>query len=780
MKAVKDSTMPSLSKALEIEVFRDILQEALSEDHPLLKIADGRICDVKYEPGKQCIILYRFKIKDSATNRRQNYFFTARVVHEMDEVSFIEKPRDSERYENLEGLWIQRPVIHFPQYSMSVYPFPSDLGLPWLIDALDPQGMKKSFSRTWAFQQQKVCKVRIKLLGYTPHMRASLLYEILVDDRVTGERLWRHLIGKTNAFKMPDRLYGGVWALWQAGKSEISMPRPEGFMMHPRLTLQQKVPGERLGRLVGAPSFRTVLRKTARAIARFHSLSIPLTTKRRLREEVRSVNRWSEVIMHIRPDLRKALDGFRSKLLAEIEGRMSMRGPVHADFHHTNVLVDNESIYLIDLDEMAYGDPCLDTGRFMASLRIPSLRTFGNIDGLQEERELFLEEYLKIRDDDVRNIRLYEAASLLTAAASAFRIQRPDWKSEVLLLFDEARRIFSLSQRGDMVAFPQAEREKPPPLEFWDRLKWAIDGTYMLIVLSRPVKEWSGADIVSCSVLKKKKIHNGWRITYALKGWSGDEKWRGKIEGLLTEKSDSRAFSQFTRLEESMRACKQGLLLPRPIASLQQIGILLIEPAQGKRLSSLLGTHDAGEAVNCLARALHRLHSMNVESGKIHTIKRELSLTRKRITALGRHLPHFREDALSLLSEIEEPIAAINDHVAPVIYSLHPEHIYFTGDRVGVDEVDKIRYAHPYLDVAQFLAQLTLQGIKENHGKDMELLSDHFRKAYWDNGGNNDRELSLFEAAALLNVVCAQFRRNDDDVIPLSLLKYARQRMMRT
>jgi thiamine kinase-like enzyme len=773
-----DRSFSDLSTAMNLEKVAGLLQKALANDHSHITVLGGRICDIKYDTDKQYIILYRFKLQHTVTDRTSKQLFTARVLKNGDPMPGEPPFEEQLKVRDIEHVWITSPHIRLPGHNITLYPFPHDIKMPWLREALDSQVMKDRFNRMWMYQQNvKVRKVKIRLLGYTPQMRASFLYEVLIEDKETGARKWEEIIGKTNIFKSPDNLYIGIWALWQAWNGEIGLPRPLGFMMHPRLTLQEKVRGVRLGSIVDSPSLGVIMKETARSIARFHSLSIPLRTKRKLRDEIRSIERWSNVLIKIRPDLKGRLESFRLKVLSEIERRMSIKGPVHADFHHTNVLVDGTDVRLIDLDEMALGDPCLDVGRFLASLRIPSLRTFGTINNLQNERELFLEEYLKTRPENTGTIHLFESASLLIAAASAFRIQRPDWKNEVSLLVDEAERVFASVNKGKGVTSPK-EQNKAPQISPEERVHWALDETYVQTLLTSSMKELYDADIGYCKVMKKKKIHSGYRIRYRVAGWRQDKKWKSLIEGIVsTRDSGSTFFNHLLMLQDVLQNSDARSLFPLPITYSPQISTVFTGSLEGKPFLSLLGTPEIMGATDKLAKALYMVHNSNIKLSKVYSAEDDIADIQRKISRLKKSDSHFYSIVFPLFSEIGEQIKMFKEKVSPIVYALQPQKILYDNNSVSITNFAKLRFSHPYFDIGNFLAQLAFVGIQEGRKIETEKIADQFRISYKSTSGSNGNGFYVFEAGALVRIACHQLERYGSDALPLKILDYARKRL---
>ena len=779
MNPHKHLSFPGLSTAMNIKAMTRSLLDVFSRDAPNLDIIDGRIGDVRYDANRQhYIILYHLNVKNRSTNRRRKHLLTGTVLTEeafaQQDLSSAKESSDTFRQQ-----WIHKSCFVLPDKKVVLYAFPNDTVLTWLPDAVDPGVMKELLNRIWARHSLKVRKVKLEVLGYTPQMRASFLYDILFEDRRTKANQRKQLIGKTNAFKKPDHLFAAAWALWQASGGDIGFATPVAFLTEPRLTLQERVPGKRLGSLVDSPMLTSILTATAEAIARFHSLSIPIKNRRKLKDEVRSIDRWSNVITQIRPDLKRRVESFRKNLIEDITRRMCIRAPVHADFHHTNVLVHGTQVRLIDLDEVALGDPCVDIGRFMASLRIPSLRAFGSIDKLNDARERFLAAYLRVRNEDVRNIHLFESAGLLVSAASAFRIQRPNCLEEAGLLLEEAERVFDLSRTGAIYA--GLSDYKRPPLSPAERFRWAADQTFMHALLAPVVHERWSADPVDCQLIRKKRFSRGQWVEYELRGWMGNERWKSRVFGLLPDKPEGSAvFSRLVRLKQALKGTDGEHLLPRPLGYLSQIGMLVFESVSGRPLTAFIGTEQNGqslEAAGHLAKALSALHNAGIEFSKTYSLDRELTKTRKRLERLRNDHPTFFGRADRLYSEIETRIKSAPHKTGPILCRIGLHGIRCSNDHITVTDILDVRFSHPYLDVGHLLSQLVVLGMRQGKLKDAMDFSRQFRGVYKASSEAGENCLSAFEAAALIRLACNHLQSNQHDGLPFTLLAYAEERI---
>ena len=541
-------TFPGFSTAFDLDAMAKLLEvELLGE-----RVVKCEISDVKYRPGVKCVLLYKVKVGGAASAPEREAMVTA-VLLKGNETHVRRSSKE----------------VFLPTYKMVLLPFPEDHLLTWLPAMYHEDSVKKLLAKSRPKLPFIPRNVNISTLVYKPQMRATFDYEILAEDPATGNTGWQHVIAKTNAFRTAKRVFANYWALWKASKGEIPMPKPIAFLNEPQWTLQEKVVGTRLGAMVDTEHFADNIAETARMIARFHTLEIPLCNTRKLDQELRMINPRTDILIHLFPELGSRLGKLREAIIGNLERRMDIRAPIHADLHHTNLLVDGPRVTLIDVDEMAFGDPCVDIGRFLASLRIPSLRAFGSFDGLAPLRELFLETYLRRAPGNIPNIRLFEAASLLTSAASVFRLQRPDWKNEVLLLLDDAECTFVQAQERKTLSLAGPEDRYSRRLPMASKLEWALDKTYIQALLTPALSEKMGETLVFCKCLGHVKEKSAFLVSYKVITSKGKEKGERILELRLYKWGGGRA-----KYEELLATKKGG---SEPLAYFTELGAVVVE-----------------------------------------------------------------------------------------------------------------------------------------------------------------------------------------------------------
>lgn len=766
MTQLSDRDLPGLGTALSTESLIELLRTELQQVDSSVELSELQILDVRYEPGRRCEVLYRIKGVDRNGGRSVKQLLAGRLLPSGEQpvppsTELVDRyRRDTERGLNTPWLFLEQPRL-------VLYAFPIDPALPWLFDALSETAVADGLGRLWEERKVRVRRVRIERLGYTPGARAAFDYQVLGESRRTGEPELRQLIGKMHAKKPAARLFAGSWALWQAARGRVDLAPPIGFVAPLNLTFQERVPGQRLGGLAGAPAFTQHARRTARALAQLHGLEFPLWTRRKPAEEAGVVLRWAAVLLAVRPDLARRIEQLRDRLVCELETRTTLKGPVHGDFHHTNVLVDGDRITIIDLDEMAFGDPLLDVGRFMASTRIPSLRTFGTVDGLHDARETFLAEYLRRNPDDERRARMFEAATLFTAAASAFRIQRPRWHEEVEILLEEAERTFGMATaRGG----PAVAQDLPPFKPTADPRPWLEDPLFMRATLAQDVQSTFDAELTSCTV--RDVARDGERVSYRLRGRQEGRRWSTDVAGSRT-RHGAGLMQRIDMLSRAMEGVPGAPVLPRPVAYVRALSLMLYEVPTGTPLASLLDTDLGDDSVMRLAHALAIMHRTATELDRTRSISSELGTLRRRTSAAHDVCPELGRRVAALASRIGPSMSAAPKWTSPVIGVVHTQHVLLDGDRITFARVEDVVLAHPFLDAADFLARLTLAGLKTGGTPDRARLSTHFRREYEARSGWSLDGAIPFEVSALLRLACTQVLRDPDAFAANRLVDHA-------
>jgi aminoglycoside phosphotransferase (APT) family kinase protein len=777
MKTMVDENFSGLTTALDLPKMLEHIRQSLPECREEMELIDGKIDEVFYRPGSRCALLYHLRFRHRITGRTVGQHLSARLLQEND--SAVAPPQELlSRYRKNPKHVIRTPMIYLQDLKILMHPFPIDPSLPWLLDALDPKTARRYLNKLWAKKKMKVKKVRIKQLSYVPDMRAALQYEILTQSKETGKSSSSHLIGKIHAFKEPSRLFAGAWALWKAAFGRLRLAPPVGYISPLRLTLQEKVEGKRLGILADSPSFVRVMRETARQIAAMHSLSLPLSSHRTPKDEARVVHRSGAVLKFIRPDLGSRIESLHRELAAQLEARTQMTSPVHGDFQHTNVLVNGENIILIDLDEIAWGDPFVDVGRLLSSLRVPALRVSGSLSGLQEARAAFLEEYLSIKREEEQRLGLFEASSLMITAASTFRQQRSQWHGEIELILDEAERSLRAAKLKETVFLSEETKTVKPLIPFEERRRWISDPTYIQAVLDPHIQKVYGAELRKCRVGRERQNSKRYLIHLNLSGRLSREKWKMGLQVMIWRNHAGRHhFYRLTKLRQVLQEAPNAPILPRPVAYLPNLGGLVLEIPIGIRLSSLMASQERMNAARNVARSLASLHNAKIESRSRRRLPgHEMETLDRLVQKLGKIRPDLSQEASELFQNIKNAMPFQADRSVPVVRAMRLDHILCQEKQIAFANIERFTFSHPLTDVGGLVAQLLLRGMKLNRLAEFKETAAYFISCYEEASGLSQNGLWAFQAWALLRMAYRQLEQNPQNPFAQPLLDLAEKK----
>jgi hypothetical protein len=201
----------------------------------------------------------------------------------------------------------------------------------------------------------------------------------------------------------------------------------------------------------------------------------------------------------------------------------------------------------------------------------------------------------------------------------------------------------------------------------------------------------------------------------------------------------------------------------RPIAYLSDLRILLQEKVPGVRLLVILrqGEEEAIPAVRKAARAAAALHLLDVDSAQQHSL-------REKATNLEEAGDLLRSARPALSQRIKEVIGAIVGSLeevppAPTHGDLKPGHIYIDGNHITLLDFDNFAGADPILDIANFLASLTLSPLRSGLPLDpSRRIGQVFVEEYFSHAPQNWRKrLPLHYAGTMLRKAAGSSRRQE-------------------
>lgn len=757
---LSDPAVPGLAVALQADALLELLSERLPECRDGVRFIDGRAVDVQYTPGMGAQVLWKIRLYDPETGRTGRQLIFIRALRNGEAMpaepgDLVSKYRDLRSSKGMARVMpLRTPWLMAGDAQLIVHAFPLDPDLPSLMTLASPDAMKVALQRVWQARGVRVRRVRVETLSYTSGARAAMHYEVLAEDSKSHIPELRRLVGKVDVRRSPARLFASHWAVWRKGFGRVSVAPPVGYVAVAGLSLQEFLAGTRLSDLAGQGEFVGRVRRAARAIAVVHSLNLPVLKHRSVEKEMSGVDRWASVLAGLRPAQSRRLEALSRRLRGELSDRMRITATVHADFHLANVMADKHGVTLIDWDQAAHGDPMLDVGRFLASLRVSSLRLNGRLDGLASAEDGFLEAYLEQTGDDEQRARLFEAASLLTAAAAPFRLQREGWEEYADLMIDEVERVLELSLTG--IRFPGTHADFKREVPFEERTAWATDRAYTQALLVPLVHDAYGADIELTECIPAVKASSGSRIRvrWTVKGYRGDERWSRIVEGIgFPETSGRNILHRLELIHAAASRDAATLQIARPLGLIGPLSLVVREPPMGRRLDKLLDADRDLALLDKLAVAIARFQSLDIRLSKERETMRIAKSVARSVRALERSGHPDAMTASGLVSAVVPLIGALRKRQAVTVFPLTLRQLWVTDDGIVASPVHDVLMADPLVNAGSMLAGLTVAALQRGTP---QSAAERFRCGYLDASGESARDLAAWQVLLLLRLASAR------------------------
>jgi hypothetical protein len=327
-----------------------------------------------------------------------------------------------------------------PGEPAAIWAFPDDPALPGLAAAVDGSLIRRRL-------RPRPADVAVEPLRYRPRRRAVVRYGLpdgrILFGKVIPPNRARRLLALALALGRPDD--AGLRLALPAGRiapGALVLPFLPGSTLRDLLVTGGHVPAP--ARLAAMPEalHRRCVPAMAGAEARCPPAGDRAATRRRV--EPGTALCAAQVVARLLPEKACAA----GRLAEAAVGWAEASEPpeewiVHGDLYETQVVVDGDTLGLLDLDDLGPGDPLLDAANFSAHLLL--LGTSGTPAGglILRYREELREAFCRRFDAAPADIAWREAYCLLRLAAGPFRVLHPDWPSRMaarLTLAGEALR----------------------------------------------------------------------------------------------------------------------------------------------------------------------------------------------------------------------------------------------------------------------------------------------------------------------------------------------------
>ena len=386
--------------------------------------ADCRVLDMKYEVGEYCTLLYQLG--------KRMVIGTFRWDTDEGEL-----PASARLIEPL---------------GMQVYSFEQDPALPGLSTALDPQRMRAALIAALPEYQggaHELLSVRAKPLRYRPGKRCTMRFDLLERDVAGGKLHKRTLYGKAyhdivKAASVNDEM-ARLTDTDAVRTGRVVLAPVVAFLPDLMIVLQGPVVGEALelyleglqGNVTtGDPRGWDGVIQSADALAAVHTSGVTTDRERPIDKELKRFAKRASQAAEVDPDVGAKLLALANALpawLGHLPGWGERITLVHGDCKHSQCLLTDTGVAILDWDHCGMADPATDIGTYIATFRQmgihQALKSRGSEASaartawLRDLEDAFLDAYVLASgfgEGFYFRARWYEAVALMRKALRAF------------------------------------------------------------------------------------------------------------------------------------------------------------------------------------------------------------------------------------------------------------------------------------------------------------------------------------------------------------------------
>jgi hypothetical protein len=252
-------------------------------------------------------------------------------------------------------------------------------------------------------------------------------------------------------------------------------------------------------------------------------------------------------------------------------------------------------------------------------------------------------------------------------------------------------------------------------------------------------------------------------VRWLLRGWRGDEKWQGVVEGVLVAaRRGPGLVARLRQLGDATAARPEALQLPVVLGLLAPLSLLAIEPWDGPTLADAVGTPGEEAAGARVGRALAALAPLD----KQRDAERELLGVHRRVAALEAARHPAAPRLADLARRLAAPIADAARRLSPAARGLHARHVLLlAGGRVACRSADDVALAARAASAGLLAGQLEATAVKACQADSPAARG--LVASFCEVSGEPRETVSAFEALVLLRRAARRALAGDDEAATL-------------
>ena len=413
----EDPQLPQLAAALDVRKMSSLLPLPPGSD-----VSKCRVAYIRYKPGTNCLVLYQIQEGDQSPV----WAYAKILSQEL-------RPLRSGR----------RQYFHYhPDLRMIIAAFPDDLKMPALRLAHSRSERQRVLTRLIASKKRGAFQPYWgdwTPIRYKPERRC-VLQGSYADPR-EPERTPRSFYARFYAGQEAART-----AAWHRHLAHlcgtVKVPRLLGYSARHKVLLVDRVKGRPLHDFLERDKTEQAwaMGQAAQALARWHRLPPPASASP-LPPLEGGLRAAAQSVAILLPEAATLSLELCRKLIRDASP--PARDPVllHGDFYYDQLTLRRSGVTaLLDLDELALGQPNHDVATFCSHLLALAVQGKMTRDDAAQAAGVFIETYQRAADRPIpeESLRLDFSAALLRLAPLPFRMFVEDWRSQTMSLLQLA------------------------------------------------------------------------------------------------------------------------------------------------------------------------------------------------------------------------------------------------------------------------------------------------------------------------------------------------------
>jgi Phosphotransferase enzyme family len=283
---------------------------------------------------------------------------------------------------------------------MVAWVFPNDPILKRLPDMLDLTLMRLLLPR-WLTAldlcgDYRLTDIQVDVLHYRAERTCMLRYRLDIENRATGQVSPLTVYGKIYGSGVSAEVFRVMEQLSKHSPRLITAI-PLGYDADLNAVWQSHLGGDPLLLERSTPAqCLDAMQRIAHCVAAFHSSAVDNVKVATLKQILSQLAKTVTVIAGTYPQMGERVATLVRHLSAracEIDFGAGSATPIHRDLKLANFLLDDNGAALIDLDEVALGDPLIDIGSFVAAFSARALLLGWDEAAVDAVIERFLHHY---------------------------------------------------------------------------------------------------------------------------------------------------------------------------------------------------------------------------------------------------------------------------------------------------------------------------------------------------------------------------------------------------